>query len=231
MSPLSRDLLRQAMRGLFKILTRVRVEGLENVPDKGGCIIAVNHFSRLDPPLVYVLLKRKDVTGLATDKYQSYPLIRWVINTVDGIWINREDADFGALREARNYLRAGGVLGIAPEGKRSSTGGLLPAKTGVAFLAEKTQVPIVPVAIYGTENAVKLMFLLRRPVIHVLFGPPFMLPSIERNERDEALRRNTDEIMCRIAAMLPAKYRGVYATHPRLQELLNSNQAAPAANG
>jgi 1-acyl-sn-glycerol-3-phosphate acyltransferase len=50
MSPLSRDLLRQAMRGLFKILTRVRVEGLENVPDKGGCIIAVNHFSRLDPP-------------------------------------------------------------------------------------------------------------------------------------------------------------------------------------
>jgi 1-acyl-sn-glycerol-3-phosphate acyltransferase len=231
MSPLSRDLLRQVMRGLFKILTRVRVDGLGNVPDEGGCIIAVNHFSRLDPPLVYVLLKRKDVTGLATDKYQSYPLIRWVINTVDGIWINREDADFGALREARNFLQAGGVLGIAPEGTRSSTGGLLPAKTGVAFLAEKTRVPIVPVAIYGTENAVRQMLLLLRPVVHVRFGPPFVLPPIERNERDEALRRNTDEIMCRIAVMLPPEYRGVYATHPRLQELLNSRQPASMATG
>ena len=231
MSTLSRDLLRQVMRGLFNILTRVRVDGLENVPDEGGCIIAVNHFSRLDPPLVYVLLKRKDVTGLATDKYQSYPLIRWVINTVDGIWINREDADFGALREARNFLHAGGVLGIAPEGTRSTTGGLLPAKTGVAFLAEKTRVPIIPVAIYGTENAVKQMFLLRRPVIHVNFGPPFMLPPIERDKRDEALRRNTDEIMCRIAAMLPAEYRGVYTDHPRLQELLDARQAVPTLTG
>jgi 1-acyl-sn-glycerol-3-phosphate acyltransferase len=225
MSSVSRDILRQVIRNLFKVLTRVSVEGLENVPEKGGCIIAVNHFSRLDPPLVYVLIKRKDVTGLAADKYQTYPLINWVINTVEGIWINRETADFGALREARKYLQAGGVLGIAPEGTRSSTGGLLLAKTGVAYLADKTNVSVIPVAVYGTEKAVHQMLLLRRPPIHVRFGKPLDLPPIDRKDRDGCLQRNTDEIMCQIAAMLPPEYRGAYRHHSRLKQLLNTPQA------
>lgn len=218
-----RDLMRAVMRVLFKTLTHVEVEGLENVPETGGCILAVNHFSRLDPPLVYILLKRKDVTGLAADKYKTYPLISWVINMADGIWINREEADYGALREARKYLEGGGILGIAPEGTRSSTGGLLQAKTGVAFIADKTGAPIIPVAIFGTENAVNQMLRLRRPSIHVRFGKAMVLPPIDRKERDSGLQRNTEEIMCQIAAMLPPAYRGVYTEYPRVSELLNPN--------
>jgi 1-acyl-sn-glycerol-3-phosphate acyltransferase len=110
-------------------------------------------------------------------------------------------------------------LGIAPEGTRSLTGAMIPAKTGVAYLADKAGVPIIPVAIWGTEKAVAQLKRLRRPDIHVRFGKPLDLPKLERGDREAALQRNTDLIMCSIARMLPEKYRGVYAGHPCLEAL------------
>jgi len=198
----------------------MKVIGLENVPEKGACILAVNHMSRLDPPLVYILIKREDLTGLAADKYKKYPLFRWIINTANGIWINREQADFRAMREARQHLARGGMLGIAPEGTRSRVGSLIKAKTGAAYLACKVNVPILPAAISGTEDAVQQILHLRRPHIRVEFGKPFNLSPIDPQDREASLQRNTDEIMCRIAAMLPQKYHGAYSDHYRLKELL-----------
>jgi 1-acyl-sn-glycerol-3-phosphate acyltransferase len=219
-----RDVLRFVISGLYKLLTRLEISGLENVPEKGSFILAVNHLSRLDPPLVYVLLKRKDITGLAADKYKKNPFFRWIVEAVDAIWINREEADFHAMREALKYLETGGILGIAPEGTRSTTGGLINTKTGVAYLAGKANVPILPCAIYGTEQALKKLLHLQRPTIRVMFGKLFVLPTIDRRNRDGSLRKNTDEIMCQIAAMLPVDYRGVYSGHPRLRELLTNSR-------
>lgn len=222
-------MLRKILGGILKLIfhlcSRVEVIGQENVPATGGVLLAVNHMSRIDPPLIYILLKRKDATVLAADKYKKYPFFRTLINAVNGIWINREEADIDALRAARDYLRAGGLLGIAPEGTRSRVGSLIRAKTGVAYLADKAGVPIVPVAISGTETAVRQLLRFRRPHIRVHFGKPFTLPPIERRNREECLRRNTDEIMCRIAAMLPPKYWGVYADHPRLAEILSQPES------
>ncbi|MGB9586325.1 MAG: lysophospholipid acyltransferase family protein, partial [Anaerolineales bacterium] len=191
-----RNILRIILKILFRLLTRIEVSGLENLPKSGGCILATNHLSRLDPPLLFVLIDRPDLTALAADKYQRYPFFREVINAVNGIWIHREDADFHALKAARDYLIQGGMLGIAPEGTRSKTGGLLPGKAGVAYLADKAAVPVVPVAIYGTEGAVPKMFLLKRPKLVVQFGKPLRFPPIPRQERERALQQNTDEIMC-----------------------------------
>jgi len=219
---MTKIILRAVLRFLYKLLTRMEVIGLENVPDTGGCILAVNHMSRLDPPLVYIFIKREDLTGLAADKYKKNPLFSLIINSVNGIWLNREEADFRALREALNHLLAGGALGIAPEGTRSRVGSLLPAKTGVAYLANKAHVPIVPIAISGTEDAVRQLLRFRRPRFRVQFGELFLLPPIDRQDRDGSLQRNTDEIMCRIAAMLPLQYRGAYSDHPRLLERLTS---------
>jgi 1-acyl-sn-glycerol-3-phosphate acyltransferase len=207
---------------LFKVLARVEVVGLENLPSQGGCIVASNHLSRIDPPLVFALGERQDMTALVADKYKRNLFIRPLIVGVGGIWINREEADVHALREARQFLRDGGVLGIAPEGTRSRTGALIQAKTGTAYLADKAGVPVVPAAIYGSESAIRQLFHLRRPAIHIEFGKPFMLEPVSRSNRDTDLQRNTDEIMCRIAAMLPERYWGVYAGHARLKELLNS---------
>ena len=110
-------------------------------------------------------------------------------------------------------------MGISPEGTRSPDATLIPAKTGVAFLAEVARVPIIPVAITGTHNGILRAFTLQRPRLAIRFGKPFTLAPVNRRHRDADLERNTDEIMCRIAAMLPAEYHGVYARHPMLKEL------------
>ncbi len=221
-----RNFIRYILQILFKLLTRIEVSGLENIPENNGCILAVNHLSRLDPPLLFILIDRPDLTALAADKYKRYPFFRQLIEAVDGIWIHREDADFRALKAARDYLVKGGMLGIAPEGTRSKTGGLIPGKPGVAYLADKAQVPVIPAAIYGTEGAIYKIFLLKRPVLTVKIGKPISFPPITRQDRERALQQNTDEIMCQIAAMLPPSYRGVYASHPRLKEILEAQNSS-----
>jgi 1-acyl-sn-glycerol-3-phosphate acyltransferase len=139
---------------------------------------------------------------------------------MDGIWLNREEIDTRALKAARDHLKGGGVLGVAPEGTRSDTGALLQAKTGIAFLADQADVPILPVAVSGTWQITSEILTLRRPVIKVNIGEPFSLPRVDRKERDKDLRQNTDEIMCQLAALLPPENRGVYADHPRVLEIL-----------
>jgi 1-acyl-sn-glycerol-3-phosphate acyltransferase len=93
----------------------------------------------------------------------------------------------------------------------------------VAYLADRAGVPIIPVGVTGTWRAVPKVLLLQRPRITVRFGKPFTLQPLTRENRSAALQNNTDEIMARIAALLPPEYRGVYAEHPRLLELLKSS--------
>jgi 1-acyl-sn-glycerol-3-phosphate acyltransferase len=216
----SRNALRSVFRWLFRHFARLDVAGLENAPLAGGLIIAVNHLGRLDAPLIFALMDRDDTTALVADKYKNHRFFAWLVRIVHGIWLNREESDVRALREARDFLKAGGSLGIAPEGTRSHTGALIRAKTGAAYLADKAGVPVIPVAMWGTEDAYEQLYRLRKPRIFIRFGKAFNLPPLERARRDEMLRGNTDEIMCRIAAMLPERYRGVYQDHPRLVEIL-----------
>jgi 1-acyl-sn-glycerol-3-phosphate acyltransferase len=217
-----RRILRFLIRWLFRILTRFEVQGQGHIPAEGGLLIAVNHLSRFDPLAVFCLIDRQRLTGLVADKYQHHPIIAPVVRFVDGIWINREEADFHALRKATEYLQSGGILGIAPEGTRSSERGLIAPKTGVAYLADKGGVPVLPVAIIGTDMILESWRRLRRPRVQVRIGEPFRLPPLERKTRAVQLQENTDAIMLCIAAMLPPEYRGVYAEDPRLKALLVS---------
>jgi 1-acyl-sn-glycerol-3-phosphate acyltransferase len=210
------------IRFLFHLFSRVEATGLENIPKTGGCILSPNHVGFLDSSLVFILVDRDDTTGLVAKKYQKNPIFRQLVKIVDGIWLNREEADTHAIRAACDYLQKGGILGVAPEGTRSRTGALIPAKTGVAYLADRAGVPIIPVAITGTETVLNEWKRLRLPHITAKFGKPFNLSPLDHNDRNGSLRRNTDEIMCRIAAMLPPAYRGAYADHPRLKELLQA---------
>jgi 1-acyl-sn-glycerol-3-phosphate acyltransferase len=219
-----RRILKIVFGFLFWLLTKVEVVGSENIPEKGGGIVATNHLGVIDAPLVFLVVDRKDITALVAKKHQKNPLFKPIINAVNGIWINREEADTAAVRAARSHLQNGKLLGIAPEGTRSKTGSMARGKTGVAYLADKSVVPIIPAAITGTYKGMQKALLLKRPHIRIQFGEPFMLPPIDRSSRDASLRRNTDEIMCRIAVMLPPSYRGVYADHPLLEELLAKSE-------
>jgi 1-acyl-sn-glycerol-3-phosphate acyltransferase len=221
---MTRRIIRSLIGLFFRLLTHTEVFGLENVPASGGAILASNHLNILDPPLIYLSLNRTDSTAWVAKKHQRNPFFRWLVNAIGGIWLNRQDADAHAFRAACEYLKAGHILGISPEGTRSKTGVLMPAKTGVAFLADKAGVPILPAAITGTYQSFRQLYHFHRPRITVRFGKPFRLPPIERQNRNQALQCNTDEIMCQIAAMLPLSYRGVYAEHSRLMELLEGGR-------
>ena len=201
-------------------MTKTKVTGLENIPPEGAFILVSNHLGILDPPLIFSILDRQDATAFVAKKHQSNPFYRWLVNRVHGIWLNRNNTDTYAFRQAQQHLENGGILGISPEGTRSPTHALIRAKTGTAYLADKVRVPILPVGITGTEDAVKKLLRLRRPEITVTFGKPFTLPPVGKINRSLGLEKNTDEIMCQIAALLPPKYRGVYKNHPRLKQLL-----------
>ncbi len=217
---MKRAFFRTIIRFLFWLLTDTSITGAENIPNLGACILTINHLGIVDAPLVFTLFERNDATGLVGLAHQENPVLRWLVTQMDGIWIDRENPDLHALKEARSYLKKGWLLGIAPEGTRSDTRALIEAKPGVAFLADKMLGVIVPVGISGTEGGLKRMFTFQKPKFRVIVGEPFRLPPLDRKDRDESLQRNTDEIMCRIAALLPPKYRGEYAGHLRLKELI-----------
>jgi len=219
---LARFLIRFFIILFFRLFTRVKIYGMEHLPSGGGYIVASNHLGRIDPAVVYAFLDRKDVSLLVAEKYHQYAIARWVVKVLDAVWVDRFGADFQVLRLMLRRLESGGVLVLAPEGTRSPTGALIQGRSGASYLAARAGVPIVPVATTGTEDRVVLeRFLrLRRLDITVRVGKPFLLPPLVGKDRDQALQQYTDEIMCQIATLLPPQYRGVYADHPRLIELL-----------
>lgn len=207
---------------VLNTVANVTVIGDEKVPRDGSFIIAANHIGRLDAVLIYQFSDREDVILFVAEKYRKVPFIPWFAKHLNAIWIDRFNADFAALREALARLKNGGVMVLAPEGTRSPSASLQKAKPGVSFLAMKAGVQIFPVSLVGSEDSyvVSQLKRFRRANITIRVGDPFILPPVSGKDRDAALDRYTDEIMCQIGALLPPAYRGVYAEHPRLAELL-----------
>jgi len=225
---MQRETLRKIMAGLLSAFSQVEYSGLEYLPPDGGVIIATNHMSLVDSLLIFINPARKDITALVADKYKKFIFFRWILDTSGAIWLDRDKADFGAFRVAVEWINKGVAMGIAPEGTRSTTAQLQEGKPGTVLLALKTGVPIVPVGVAGTETFFSDLTHLRRPKTRVNFGPAFQLPPLDRNQRDESLKQMTDEIMTRIAVLLPPKYWGFYKDHPRLKELLQEQENRPA---
>jgi 1-acyl-sn-glycerol-3-phosphate acyltransferase len=219
---MKRETLQNFVGFLFRTFTRTEYIGCENIPAQGGVIVATNHCSRVDTLLLWGTPSRPDITALVADKYQKYPLFNWVLGVASIIWLDRSQADFGAFRVAADAIKKGACLGIAPEGTRSRNGQLLPGKPGTALLALRTNAPIVPVGIAGTDQAVRGIFTLQRPHLYLRFGTAFHLPPLERDKRSEQMQLYTDEIMCRIAALLPESQRGAYRDHPMLKKIMNA---------
>lgn len=216
-------LLRWGFNLFSALLSHREVKGLENLPPDGPYIMAINHLSYFDTPFAYGLLGSEKVTGWAAEKYQWHPIFGPILRAAGGIFIQRGQVDRTAITDAVQWLNHCGIFAMAPEGTRSKTGSLARGKTGVAFLANEASVPIVPIGLTGTEKTLQAWRQLRRPLFTMHIGKPFTLPAINPENRSSDLRQNTDEIMCRIAALIPAQYHGYYADHPRLQEgLLHS---------
>ncbi|HLO13506.1 MAG TPA: lysophospholipid acyltransferase family protein [Anaerolineales bacterium] len=216
--------LRSIVRFFMKLIAEIEIHGMEKLPE-GNVIIAANHLGRLDTAVLLCVLDREDIIMPIAEKYKNHPLYGAIGRAVNAVWLNRFEADYSALRQILDRMKQGGLLVIAPEGTRSKTEALQPAKMGVAFLASKSGYPVLPVALTGTEDRAVIAKLkhFRRSRITATAADLLYVQLPVGKAREEAMRQATDEIMCRIAALLPPKYRGIYANHPRLKELLKNN--------
>lgn len=201
--------IRAIFRFLYRFLARIEVVGRENFDVGGPCLVVVNHLSVFDPPLLLIIFPKR-ARALAAAKYRRHLLFGPLVHAAGAIFVRRGEVDRQALRAALKVLREGGYLGMAPEGTRSKTGQLQPAKEGAAYLASRTGATIVPVAVTGTEKMVGALKRLRRERVRVVVGEPFKLPPADGPVKGAQLAVYTDLIMCRLAALLPESYRGFY---------------------
>jgi len=217
-----RDILRWILRRLIDLVARVEIRGRENLPKEGAFIIATNHLGMLDVTLLYYSIDRWDVFVPVAEKWEDIAVLRWLGRYLNFVFIDRFHPDLKAMRMMISLMEKGHTLVIAPEGTRSRVGSMIEGKPGVSYLAAKLGRPIVPIGLAGTEDNAIFGNLrrLRRSSVLINAGKPFSLPPLASKDRDATLKEYTDEIMCRIAALIPEKYRGVYAQHPRLKELL-----------
>lgn len=191
------NVLRFLFRLLFLTVFRWKVEGEENIPTHGGAIIAPNHISLWDPPLMGAALSRR-IHFMAKEELFSYPVFSWIITQLKAFPVKRGAADRNAIRTAVTLLEQGELVGLFPEGTRGKNGVLGPAEPGVLMIAVKANVPIIPVAIIGTDKVGR--FPIPFPSFIVRFGKPLTVPPVKlsREETEVQGRR----VMAEIAELL-----------------------------
>ncbi|MDU4962104.1 MAG: lysophospholipid acyltransferase family protein [Sporomusaceae bacterium] len=188
--------LQAVLPPLLRTAFSFKVTGLEHIPQTGGAIIAANHISLLDPPVLGASLSRP-VHFMAKKELFSNPAFGWLIEKLNAFPVQRGAADRVAIRKALLLLEQGQLIGIFPEGTRSKNGLLGSPEPGVALIAAKAGVPVIPVAIAGT-NAIGRSW--RLPQFTVAFGSP-VYPAAGKTDR-EALDRLSAAMMQAIGGLL-----------------------------
>jgi len=189
-----------------RLSLRLTVRGLENVPRSGGVLITMNHLGGADSVLLMGFTPR-DLAVIGKAEVLGWPVVGRLARAYGMIPVRRGEPERAALQQAIEVLRSGRALLVAPEGRESLTHALERAKEGAGFIALHSRAAILPVGITGTAwpRVLAAWRRLRRPCVTLTFGQPYHLPP-EMSRREAA-----DEIMRRIAALLPPEYRGVYA--------------------
>ena len=188
------------------------IEGQENIPPSGPLLVASNHLSNLDPAIVAAALPRPPVF-LAKKELFKYSLGAFLMRGYGAHPVDRRGGDVAALNWITHQLSVENRMAIVfPEGTRSKTGGLLRGQPGIALIAISTGVPVVPVALTGSEPLQNTLKVLKpTATIRLKVGKPF----VARNTSGKLSRKSASalmtEIMYRIAQMLPESKRGEYA--------------------
>jgi 1-acyl-sn-glycerol-3-phosphate acyltransferase len=205
------------LRIVLRIVLKLEIRGLENTPREGSLIVAINHTSFLDPVLAGAFLPRV-IHPMAKVELFRIPVFGAVVRAYGAFPVNRGQVDRQAIHRSLEVLRAGGAVLVAPEGTRSKDGGLLPGRRGVAMLALHTGATILPVAIWGLRDFWRNLARLRRTPTWMVVGEPFRIVYEGGKPSREELKAITDEIMYRLAALLPPEHRGIYSDVDRVSE-------------
>jgi 1-acyl-sn-glycerol-3-phosphate acyltransferase len=197
-------------RGFFRVYCRWRVFNAENVPLTGPVIIASNHESFLDPPLVGAATKR-EINYLARESLFRFPGVGWVLRNVNAVPVDREGGGAAGLRAILDRLLKGDAIILFPEGTRSRTGELQAAKSGIGLTVIKSEAPVVPVRVFGTFEALGRHHIFPRPrKVIVKFGEPMHFAELRaeaatcsKKRLKEIYQQIANELMSAIARLEP----------------------------
>ena len=219
----------QAGRGLaqacFTAFGRWEVVGRELAPPRGPLIVVANHLSYADPPLLAASLPRP-LSFVAKRELFANPVMGFLLREFGGYPLDRAGMAVDALREMLRLLAQDHAVVVFPEGHRSPDHTMKEGMAGAAYLAIKSQAPVLPVGITGSEKipSWRIPF----PLCHfkVNIGQLFTLPTLEGTPSRAVVESIRDMIMFRIAALLPTEYRGVYAFPARKEHLLRETPSS-----
>ena len=220
-------LLRAFIQTALLFFATLTVTGRSNIAETGPYLLAVNHMSKVDPPLIFITWPAMRWRFFAGEKWERHlifgPLMRWA----GAIYINRGEVDRKALKQALDALNEGSIFGLAPEGTRSRVGALIPARDGAAYLATRAGVRVLPVGVVNTDVLGRNMLHLRRTRLELRVGQTFTMPDLGRRTRASDLAAYTHLIMVHIAALVPERYWGAYSDSPALAALLAGHDPWP----
>jgi len=190
-------------KAIAKTFFSYRVIGAENMIEEGPCIIAANHCSFFDPPLVGVACKRA-IHYLARKSLLDWPVLGPIFPELNVIPVDRKNADRSALMGAIRVVKSGGAVLIFPEGTRSPDGKLQAAQPGIGMIVAKTGAPVVPVRIFGSYEVYNRNQ--RRPKggkVIVKIGQPIRFPAAECRSQEprDAYQTDSETIMTAISAL------------------------------
>lgn len=203
------------LRAAFRIILRVEIRGLDLVPRQGPLIIAISHSSFLDPLLAGAYIPR-DVIPMAKIEAFGWPVIGWIVKWYGAFPVRRGEVDLNAFKTALQILQSGGAIVIAPEGHRSETGALQRGREGAIMLSLRTGAPILPVAVWGGKPLWKNLTRVRRTEMKFYIGEPVLPALMDTKPTRGQMAEMADELMVRIAAMMPPEVRGYYSDLSRV---------------
>lgn len=208
-------------------ISSLTVHGRENLPEQGPYLVVLNHISVADTPALLIGFPIVPWRFFAGEKWRTHWLFGPIMSTLGAIYIDRENITRQSLREARQALENGSVFGLAPEGSRSKAGKMRLAKDGAAYLASRTNVPIVPVGLINMEFLFANRKWWRRTPLELHIGEPFILPDLGRRPKGKDLEAYSHLIMAQIAALVPERYHGYYEGDPAITSIQNGEDPWP----
>jgi 1-acyl-sn-glycerol-3-phosphate acyltransferase len=204
-------LVNLAVRVYTHLVCRIDAPDLDKVPMQGPLIVIANHTGQIEVPLLFAHLQPRPITGWA--KVETWD--NWFLNLIFDLWgaipIRRGEADMSALRKGLQALKEGFIFAVAPEGTRNMTGKLLRAHPGAVIIALHSGVPVLPIAHWGGENYFRNLKRFRQTDFHIRVGESFRLNTEGVKITAQVRQQIADEMMYRLAALMPEEYRGEYS--------------------
>ncbi|MEA4865516.1 MAG: lysophospholipid acyltransferase family protein [Sphaerochaeta sp.] len=207
---LSERVINSLLKTFFRLFFRIDRSELAKVPQTGPLLMMVNHTSNLEGPMLYAFLHPRPLHALAKQELWDHKFMAYLMNMWKSIPVDRQNMGRSTMDACFKVLDDQHILAIAPEGTRSKDGKLQEGKGGVAFIAHKKDIPMIPVAVMGFTSFSRNIRRLRRTVITIKVGEVFEI--VQKGGRIDANARQAlaDEIMMRLAVLMPNQMRGHY---------------------